>query len=101
MSAKREELEQLQRGKWQNNRVPEIMTAVEAYAAQAPGRRFYTVAWWGDDEKPLPAGFTHFDFQVAAGSEYVIIWRDEPRDREGVIPANEYVLMFTDEETLQ
>jgi hypothetical protein len=96
MSTKREELEQLQRGIWQNNRVPEIMTAAEAYAAQAPGRRFYTIAWWGDDEKPLPAGFTHFDFQVAAGSEYAIIWRDEPRDTTGVIPPDELVLMFAD-----
>lgn len=97
MNTKREELEHLQRqNKWLNGRIPEIMTVFEAYASQAPSRRFYTVAWWGDDEKPLPAGFTRFDFEQVMGNEYVIMWRDEPRDRVGTLPADELVLMFSD-----
>lgn len=97
MNTKREGLEYIQRqNNWLNGRVPEIMTAAEAYAAQAPDRRFYTVAWWGDEAKQLPAGFTRFDFQQVTSHEYVIIWRDEPRDRVGTIPADELVLMFTD-----
>ena len=37
MTTKREELEYLQRqNNWLNGRVPEIMTAAEAYVAQAP-----------------------------------------------------------------
>jgi hypothetical protein len=100
VNTKREGLEYLQQhSNWLNGRVPTIMTAAEAYLAQAPGRRFYTVAWWGDDDKQLPAGFTHFEFeQVAqsAGNAYVIFWRDEPRDRVGTLPAGELVLMFSD-----
>jgi hypothetical protein len=97
MTTKREELQYLQRqNNWLNGRVPEIMTVAEAYGAQAPDRRFYTVAWWGDEEKPLPAGFTRFDFEQVMGHEYVIFWRDEPRDRVGTLPADELVLMFTD-----
>lgn len=98
MNTKREALEQLQGDKWLNDRVPTIMTAAEAYNAQAPNRRFYIVAWW-DDERPLPAGFTRFDFeQVAqsAGNEYVIMWRTEPRDRVGTILEDELVLVFSD-----
>lgn len=99
MSTKREALEWLNKqNNWINGRVPEIMTAAEAYAAQAPERRSYTVAWWGDDEKPMPAGFTRFDFEQPLGNEFVIMWRDEPRDRVGTIPADELVLVFTGEE---
>ncbi|MEO8613313.1 MAG: hypothetical protein ABI690_35810 [Chloroflexota bacterium] len=96
MTTKQEALEELQRGKWQNDRVPEIITAAEAYNTHAPDRRFYTVAWWGDDERPLPAGFTRFDFEQIMGNEYVIMWRTEPRDRVGTILADELVLMFID-----
>lgn len=72
------------------------MTAAEAYNTQAPNRRFYTVAWWSDEEKPLPAGFTRFDFEQVMGNEYVIMWRTEPRDRVGTLSADELVLMFID-----
>lgn len=95
MITKREALEEFQRGKWMNDDVPEIMTAAEAYAAQAPNRRFCTVAWWGDDERPLPAGLTRFDFEQPVGGDYHIMLRDEPRDRAGIIPADELVLMFS------
>lgn len=91
MIAKREALEGI---KWLVS-VPEIMTAAEAYATQNPDRRPYTVAWWGDDEKPLPVGFTRFDFQQERAGEYDIIWRDEPRDRVGTIPSEELVLVFS------
>ena len=50
----------------------------------------------GDDDKQLPAGFTHFEFEQIMGHEYVIMWRDEPRDRVGTIGADELVLMFSD-----
>jgi hypothetical protein len=97
VNSKREGLEYIRRqNNWLNGRVPEIMTATEAYAIQAPHRRFYTVAWWGDEERQLPAGFTRFDFQQVMGNEYVIMWRDEPHDRVGTIPAEELVLMFSD-----
>lgn len=97
MNTKLEALEWLQQNsKWLNDRVPTIMTVAEAYIAQAPDRRFCTVAWWGDEEKPLPAGFTRFDFEQVMGNEYVIMWRDEPRDRVGTLPADELVLMFSD-----
>ncbi|MEO8611419.1 MAG: hypothetical protein ABI690_26210 [Chloroflexota bacterium] len=76
--------------------MPEIMTAAEAYNAQTPDRRFYTVAWWGNDKRPLPAGFTRFDFEQVMGSEYVVMWRTEPHDRVGTIPADELVLVFSD-----
>jgi hypothetical protein len=83
----------------QNNWINvEIMTAAEAYATQAPDRRPYTVAWWGDDEKPMPAAFTRFDFEQQMGNEFVIMWRDEPRDRVGTIPADELVLVFSGSE---
>jgi hypothetical protein len=91
VNTKREALERM---KWLVS-VLEIMTAAEAYATQAPGRRFYTIAWWGDDKKVMPAGFTRFDFQQVVGDDYVIIWRDEPRDRVGTIPSEELVLVFS------
>jgi hypothetical protein len=97
MDKQRAALEWLQQtGSWLNNRIPDIMTAAEAYEMQGVGRRFYTIAWWGDGETPMPAGFTRFDFEAVLGREYVIMWRDEPRDRVGAIPADEWVLMFSD-----
>ena len=96
MATKLEALQEFQRGKWMNDNIPEIMTVAEAYAAQGPSRRFCTVAWWGDEERWLPAGLTRFDFEHQLGNEFVIMWRDEPQDRVGTLPADELVLMFSD-----
>lgn len=94
MTANRQQLEALaSSGEWFNNQRPTVVIASEAYTQQ-DGHRFYTVAWWGTDDKPLPAGFTRFDFQGVTTGGYAIIWRDEPRDREGQLPADELVLMF-------
>lgn len=94
MTTKRQELEtHISTARWFNNRVPTVVTAAEAHIQQ-DGHHFYTVAWWGTDEKPLPAGFTRFDFVDVVGDGYTIIWRDEPRDREGKIGGDDLILMF-------
>lgn len=94
MDAKEEQREALRSVAWINNQVPEILTAAEAYALQGAGKSFYGVTWWETDKKPIPAGFTRFDFYGQDGENFMITWHGEPCDRDDIIPAHDWVVIF-------
>ena len=97
MDAKLRHLQRIQRSDvWSNGPAPEILIVADAYQKQLSNPRFYTIEWGGTEKYPLVARFTRFDFQQQVGDEYVIMWRDAPRHRLGVISGDEYILMFSD-----
>lgn len=79
---------------------PLIMTVEEAYGIDTDYYRLNWVIWWGDEETPLPAGFTACRIdQKSPDGDYVVKvieergWRGSS-EHPYVVPADLLLLAF-------
>lgn len=73
---------------------PARMTEAVALVEQNPNLVIALVAWWGNDEDPLPTGWTWVDALEKQPGGWQVMLDTEPSPRLMFIPADDVVMLF-------